>query len=144
MPNTRWFGWTYADDNEEPYFEKEENFKVAQDSSLFATYNTALNVVIPPSSVTWSGVRLQWNADFEIPLIAIGYSAYIQFAPDGVSRYVDLNDGDRLYCVVPNTASTNLFLNFKVASGAVTERDGFMTIGFRRGARFCANWSTVM
>lgn len=144
MNSTKWFQWVYPDDNQEPYFEKEEAFKQVQDASLFAVYNTALNIILPPSLVTWSGVRLQWNGDFEIPLVDIGYSVLLRYAPDGVNQYVDLNDGDRLYAVIPNTSASNLVMNFKVGSGRIADRDGFVTFGFRRGSRFFANWASPM
>lgn len=144
MPNTTFFGWSYPNDNDEPYFESEELFKQAQDITVYSLMNTANNVVIPPASIMWTPNILSWSGSFEIPVMSNGYSAYVQFAPDGVSQSVALNDGDRIYVIVPTTLSTSTQLEMKIINGKVPTTNGVVTLGFCRGTSFYKKWATEL
>lgn len=146
MPNTKFWNWTYPEDNEEPYFEKEEGFKTSTDSAVYSILNTASNIIIPPATISWDSMTkvLSWTGQFEIPLMSIGYSLLIPFGPDGLTASVTMNDGDRLYVVVPNTASGNVSTNLKIAVGKVTTEEGVITVGYCKNGNFYANFANVL
>lgn len=144
MPDTRFWKWTYPEDNEEPYFEKEENFKLSVDSATYSLMNTASNIIIPPTSIMWAGGILSWVGQFEIPLMSIGYSVTVPFGPDNINTSVALSDGDRIYAVIPNTASTNIVVQMKKVSGKVPVEEGIITIGYCKNGNFYGNFAQAL
>lgn len=147
MPQTPYTGWNYPEENQDPHYDTLQTFFNEQDDTVYGLMNSAANIILPPGSMAWAqltaGGTLSWTGNFEIPLLC-GFSLYIQFAPDGVSKSVTLNDGDRLVVSVPRTASGIVNANFKVVNGAVTFENGLITVGFVRGNKFHHNLSSVM
>jgi hypothetical protein len=145
MPNSNFFGWTFPDDTQDPYFDTIRAFFSQQDESVFALLNSASNIIIPPSAVAWSPSfhQLTWNADFEIPLMKSGFSLKVKFGPDGINRFATINDGQRLIVTVPTTSTGEVTANFAVVDGIVTGRNGLFTVGFCRGLNFYANFPQV-
>jgi|SRR6185295_2567547 len=145
MIDTPYFGWPYPEENDDPYFDEIAAFFVSQDDTVFGLMNTMANIIIPPSGVNWNplSMTLTWNADFEIPLMATGFSLFVKYGPDQANRTAVLGDGGRLIVVVPRTSTGNVTANFSVVHGVVPIQTGLFTVGFCRGTHFYANFPQV-
>jgi hypothetical protein len=142
---TRFLKWNFPDENQDPFFDLISAFYAQQDAAVFSLLNTAANIVIPPSIVSWdqNTGTLTWNSDFEVPLMKSGFSLFVKFGPDAINRQAVMNDGDRLVVVAPNESGGTVNANFAVVSGAVAIQQGLFTVGFRRGNRFYGNFPQV-
>lgn len=145
MRETPFFGWTYPDENEDPYDDNITSFYAQQEDTVFGLMNTAANLIIPPSTISWNPftLTLTWNADFEFPLMSVAFSFFVQYGPDGLNRTATFIDGSRLVCTVPRTASQNLYGNFSVITSTPVLTSGLFTVGFCRGNKFYANFPQV-
>jgi len=145
MLETKYFSWTYPEENDDPHFETLEGFFQQQDDTTFGLMNTACNIIIPPTSVVWNGgtKTLTWNDDFEIPLMQAGFSLKIKYGPDGLTRSATFSDGDRMIVSVPRTSSGEVTANFALVNGSTSINSGLFTVGFCRGSLFYANLPQV-
>lgn len=146
MPESLFFKTPYPSEDTDPWTDEFANFVQQLDNQIFGLLSTAGNILIPPTSVTFnpSNGRLQWNADFEMPILASNFFLKIQFGPDGVNRFIDLADGDKLIVTVPLNASQNINANFGKITGRVTPVAGLFIAGLRRGNSFYLNLPTTI
>lgn len=142
MPSTKFLGWTYPDENVDPHFDILESFYKRQDISVYSLLNTANNIIIPPSSVSWNNLTktLTWSGYFEIPIMSTGFTFKIFNGPDNLTPSITFNDGERMVITIPSSISENTTSYFRKTNGAVTVSDGLITIGFCRGDKFFANF----
>jgi hypothetical protein len=145
MIDTKYLGWSYPSENDDPYFDIIQGFFDQQDDTVFGLMNTAANIIIPPPTVTWaSGTHtLTWDDDFEIPIMSAGFSLKVQYGPDGVTRSATFAEGQRMIVVVPRISSGEVTANFSVVGGGLTAESGLFTVGFCRNSKFYANFPQV-
>lgn len=145
MPDTKYFEWSYPTETEDPYYEKISTFFTRIDDQAFAMMNTAANIIIPPTTLSWNFVTntLSWDTFFEVPLMSIGFTVKAEFAPDGISKSLVVPDGYRVTLLIPNTAGGNTSVLIGKVTGAVNVEHGLITLGFARGNKFYANLPQV-
>lgn len=149
MGQTTYFGMDYPDENQDPYFDRIENFFMQIDQNFFAmtTLNQPMlgggvvsltNLSVPPNPYVG---QLIWTQDFEMMIPASGFSFFVKFGPDGLTRSVILNDGDRLIVTIPYISSANISANFTKISGPITSQPqtGLWTLGIYRAGVFYSN-----
>lgn len=144
MPNTRYWSTAYPGDNEDPWFEGFESFAQQIDTNLYGLLATAGSILIPPATITFNSLtsRMEWDADFVMPILGSGFLLNIRYGPDNTNRWIDLADGDKLVVTVPVTSSTNVNANFAKISSIVQPVAGLFIAGMRRGSKLYLNLPT--
>lgn len=142
LTQTPYFKWQIPDENEDPHFDKLVTLFQNIDDAVFGLINTAGNVCIPAAGLAWNPFTfvLSWTGQFEIPLVATGFSLLIPFGPDGVTKQITLADGDRVIATVPRTAGAHVTANLSKVSAPPTLAAGLFTIGYCRGTNFYGNF----
>lgn len=149
MGQTKYFGMDYPDENQDPYFDRIQNFFMQMDENLFALATVAqpmlgggvvtlVNISVPPNPYIG---QLTWTQDFEMIIPASGFSFFVKFGPDQLNRTITLNDGDRVIVTVPFISSQNINANLSVISGPITSQaqQGLFTLGIYRAGVFYSN-----
>ena len=146
MSNESFWGWSYPNEDDDPWFEGFEEFVTRVGETSFGLLSIASNVIIPPDTVAFSAAtgKLTWSGQFEIQILKSGYFLQIDYGPDQTTREIDLVNGDRVYVVLPNTSTANMVGYLAKVNGAVTARNGLLTIGMRKNDKFYANFPTIL
>ena len=146
MDTTTFNQWVIPDENKDPWYVDFVELIGGIDAGVYALQNTAGNVIIPLGTISWDGSykRLSWTDDFLIPIIKSGFFLRVKFGPDGVNRYIDLNEGDRVYISVPTTSATEVTGLLQKTSGGMFGDQTIMTFGYLYGNKFYANLPTVI
>jgi len=144
MPESIFFKTPYPNEDTDPWTDEFANFVQQLDNQIFGLLSSAGSVLIPPTTITFnpSNGRLEWNDDFEMPILGSSFFLKIKYGPDGVNRWIDLADGDKLIVTVPLTSSENINANFGKISGKVNPFAGLFIAGVRRGASVYLNLPT--
>lgn len=139
----------YPDENQDPYFDRIENFFMQIDQNFFALATlgqpllgggvvSLTNLSVPPNPYVG---QLIWTQDFEMIVPGSGFSFFIKFGPDQATRSITLNDGDRVIVSIPFISSENISANFTTISGPITSQaqQGLFTLGIYRMGTFYSN-----
>ena len=84
---------------------------------------------------TWIGVSgiLTWTADWEIPMFQYGFKVLVAFGTDGITRTVNLLDGQALVVTIPISIGANRTVNFQVLDTLDPNRNDQWVVGWRNG-----------
>ncbi len=142
VTQTPYLKWQIPDENKDPHFDDLVALFHSMDDAVFGLMNTAGNVCIPAAGLSWNPFTLvlSWTGQFEIPLMSIGFSLLMPFGPDGLTKQIQLADGDRVIVTAPRTAGGNITANITKVSASPTIAAGLFTIGYCRGTSFYGNF----
>jgi len=130
----------YPDEDQDPFYDTFVDFVTDVDIKFYGLLQSVGNIIIPAPSINWDGVGvLTWTGDFIMPILKTNFQLAVRFGPDGQTRSMTLNDGDKVVIVAPVTSSENIVANFLVVPGAVAYQAGLFVFGMRVGTRFYAN-----
>jgi hypothetical protein len=145
MAASKLTGLPIPSEDKDPWYDDYVEFVNQVDNQFYGLLSSACHIIVPPTLVDWhAGTgRFSWNDDFRIPILGSGFILNVKFGPDGINRYADLNDGDKLIVTIPITSAGNTVANFQVVSGKVNWANGLFVFGMRMGNNFYANIPTV-
>lgn len=146
MAETNNYRWPFPDEDTDPHYDPLAEFFQRIDASVYALNAVAAGVLIPADNIAFSSVtnKLTWDGSFQIPIIGSGFYLTITYGPDGVSREVTLDEGDRVVVTVPITSNSAQTGIFTTLNGAITATDGLFTLGIRKNNKFHANLPTSL
>lgn len=141
--NTKFWNFNFPNEDEDPWYDGFVEYGEQNDKAMFGLLSSAAGLIVSPN-ITWNGGtgRLSWDADFLMPILGSGFLLEIKYGPDGVNRWIDLNDGDKVIVTCPVISSANVSANFSKVSGKMNPSIGLFVFGFRHGINFYANLPT--
>lgn len=84
---------------------------------------------------SWNGVSgaLTWTSDFVIPVYHWGKRILVRFGPDGLTRALNLADGQFLMVTIPASMNADVVVNFEVRSQLDQTQHNQWVAGWRIG-----------
>lgn len=121
---SQWLGVPYPDEECDPFFDQFEAMVQGFESAIFFRKLFDNAVFGGGGTRTWNpGTGLfTWTADFTLMIPHWGLKANVRFGPDGVTRAVNLADGQIAWLRVPQGMTTVINLDFRSGSQLVKER----------------------
>lgn len=124
MPDTSRFKMSFPSENEDPHYEGLVNFFEEIDANLYANYSLHQPVSgggeISLVALNSNTSRLSWTEDFEFPVLGSGKSIKLRYGPDGVSRHIDLTNGDRVVFDIALSSAGDIVQNLYKLNGIIS------------------------